>query len=382
MSLLWTVLALAAPASAEKPTLRVETWNVGLAHGFVDNAADRLPHIAEALESSTADVICLQEAWETDDRRTIRAGLEAAYPYKHSTRVRQHKASTAPVCKKSDLFGEGRFVSCLTGECGNTSGDDKTDCIIDQCGPALEALKSSKPECANALMAQVGKSSVSALWNVVRPLRKTGLFAYGGSDGLMILSRRPLENTRTVDFTDISTLNRRRALVAEVPVGDTVATVACTHLTADLSMLAPYPGPFESWGTENRAQIDRLLEALPTGRPTVVLGDFNCGIADDALHLAAELPSSCEAIEAGGFSDPARELWPACTWCTDNTINAAGEGEHTNALIDHIYVRDLVPVWGGVTYDQTVPLKTRAGTQPSSLSDHYGYGMTLALPSN
>jgi len=383
MSVPTLVLLLAGSAHAgEKPVLRVETWNVGLAHGFVDNASERLPHIVEAMQESSADVICLQEAWEPDDRRALRSAVENAYPYRHVTKVEQHKASTAPVCKKDDLFGEGKFVSCLTGECGNTSGDDKTDCIIEQCGPALEALKTAKPECANALMAQVGKSSVAALWNVVRPVRKTGLFAYGGSDGLMMMSRRPLENTRVVDFTDISTLNRRRALVADVPAGDTTITVACTHLTADLSALAPYPGPFDNWGPENRAQIDRLLDAVKGDQPTVVMGDFNCGIGDDTLHLAEELPSSCEAMEAGGFDDPTRTLWPGCTWCSDNTINAQGEGEHTNALIDHVYIRGLVPVAGGVTYMQTVPLKTRAGTAQSSLSDHYGYGMTVALPSN
>ena len=87
----------AAPSHAEKPVLRVETWNVGLAHGFVDNAAERLPQIVEALQESDADVICLQEAWAPEDRRVLRASVVSAYPYKHSTKVRQHKASKAPV---------------------------------------------------------------------------------------------------------------------------------------------------------------------------------------------------------------------------------------------------------------------------------------------
>jgi endonuclease/exonuclease/phosphatase family metal-dependent hydrolase len=368
-------------AHAEKPVLRVETWNVGLAHGFVDNAAARLPVIVEALQESDADVICLQEAWEPADRRVLRASVESAYPYKYSTKVRQHLASKAPVCKTADLFGEGRFVSCLTDSCGNTSGDAKTDCIIDKCGPALEALKSEKPECANALMAQVGKSSVAALWNVIRPLRKTGLFAYGGSDGLMLVSRRPLHNTDVIDFTDISTLNRRRAIVADVPIGDTTVAVACTHLTADLSSIAPYPGTFDGWGPENRAQVDRMLKRMKGDGPAVLMGDFNCGLDDTSLGLVGELADSCEALEAAGYEDPSRTVWPGCTWCADNTINASGDGEHTNALIDHVYIRGLVPVAGGVTYDQVVPIKVDGTAVQSSLSDHYGYQMTVALPS-
>lgn len=382
MSLLLLVALTSVPSHAEKPVLKVETWNVGLAHGFVDNAAERLPKIVEALQESKADVICMQEAWEPDDRWVLRSSVQSAYPYKYSTKVRQHRASKAPVCKTSDLFGEGKFVSCLTDSCGGTSGDDKTDCIIEKCGPALEALKTTKPECANALMAQVGKSSVAALWNVVRPTRKTGLFAYGGSDGLLMVSRRPLLDSETIDFTDISTLNRRRAIVANVPIGDTTVAVACTHLTADLSTIAPYPGPFDGWGPENRAQVDRLLERMQGDGPAVLMGDFNCGLPDDSLGLIGELADSCSALEAAGYEDPSRTIWPACTWCADNTINAAGEGEHTNALIDHVYLRGLVAVDGGVTYDQVVPIKIGREHVQSSLSDHYGYRMTVALPSD
>ena len=64
---------LAMPsAHAGAHTLDVETWNVGLAHGFVDDAAARLPGILEALKEADVDVICLQEVWEPADRDRIR----------------------------------------------------------------------------------------------------------------------------------------------------------------------------------------------------------------------------------------------------------------------------------------------------------------------
>ncbi len=369
---------LAAPALAAGDTLTVETWNVGLAHGFVDHARERLPGIVDAISKADADVLCIQEAWEPKDREALLDALRDTYPHAHLTAVEQKKASRAPVCKTGDLFGDDKFVSCMTGECGDLTGDEKTNCIIAHCGPRLEALKESKPECANALMAQVGKSSVSALWNVIRPWNKTGLYAYGGSDGLLMVSKQPLSDLREVDFTDIATLNRRRALVADVTAGDTTVTVACTHLTADLSAIAPYPGAFDSWGAENRAQVDRLIDAIGADGPAVLTGDFNCGMNDAALGLTGELEDSCRAIDSAGYADPAREVWPSCTWCKDNTLNAAG-GEHTEALIDHVFVRGLTPVDGGVRYTDTTSIRVKDGIQKTSLSDHYGYGVTLRI---
>ncbi|MEC8423142.1 MAG: M2 family metallopeptidase, partial [Myxococcota bacterium] len=313
------------------------------------------------------------------DRTALLSALRDRYPHAHLSAAEQQKASQAPVCKRVDLFGEDRFVSCLTGACGDVSGDARTDCITDQCGPALAALKSARPECATALMAQVGKSSLSGLWNVIRPWRPTGLYAYDGSDGLILVSKRPLSNARQIDFSDISTLNRRRALAAEVDVAGTPVTIACTHLSADLTGIAPYPGSFSSWADENRAQVERLIEDLGPSGPTLAMGDFNCGL-DDASHgLKGELEESCLAMESAGYADPAREVWPACTWCADNLLNADG-GEHHNALIDHVYVRGLTPVEGGPRYTREVTIDTKSdGLKKTHLSDHAGYGVTLRL---
>jgi len=378
--LLASLAALTVPlAHAGDPTLTVETWNVGLAHGFVDDAAARLPGILQSLEEADADVICLQEVWNPADRNRIRSALDASYRYIHAPDIGQKKASKAPVCKKDDLFGEDKFVSCLLGDCGGTSGDEMTNCVIDKCGPVLDALKTAKPECANALMAQVGKSSAAAMWNVLRPTRKTGLFAYGGSDGLMLASRVPLSNERIIDFSDFATLNRRRVLVAEVDVDGTPVTVACTHLTADLSAIAPYPGKYPSWGAENQAQMDALMEEVSGAEATVLLGDFNCGPTVESLGLLGELEANCETVTAAGYTDPAVELWPDCTWCKTNTINASDEAEHQNALIDHIFLRNLHAVQGGVSHDETVLIKAKGGPRPSSLSDHYGYRITVSV---
>lgn len=380
MSPFLLLCALADPAgAADAPvpadTLTFETWNVGLAHGFVDHASDRLSGIADALSRSEADVICLQEAWTARDRSALLAATPD-WTERYLEPITQLRASVSPVCKRADLFGEDRFVSCLTGTCGDLSGDDKTDCVIENCGPVLETLRDDNAECATALMAQVGKSSLGALWAVRSPFCKAGLFAYEGSDGLMLLSKVPLNEPSTLDFSDVSTLNRRRALLATVDVGDQPVRVACTHLTADLSSVAPYPGASGSWGEENALQVDGLVAALGEG-PAVVLGDFNCGVADPDHDLAGELEDSCRTMDAAGFADPVRQQFPTCTWCADNTLNESGEGEHENSLIDHIYTRGVAPVTGGRRYDGRMEIETKAGPTASSLSDHYGVSLTV-----
>lgn len=365
------MLLLCSLALAEDVVLEVETWNVGLAHGFVDHAAPRAPEIWAAVEGSEADLVCLQEVWNEEDREAAVETLAASHPHTHLTENEQLKASKSPACRIGDLFGEDRFVSCLTDSCGGLEGDALTDCIIDECEPILAELKTEKPECAKALMAQVGKSAPAALWTVVRPIRKAGVFSYGGSDGLVVASRVPLEETGVLDFTDLSTLNRRRALYADVKTGDVTTRVYCMHLTADLDGVAPYPGDFESWNAENLAQIERLLEhAGAFEGPTVLMGDFNCSIEDTDAGIHGESAASCQAVLDAGWSDPILEL-DQCTYCASNSLI---EDDAHDVLLDHAFVKGWATTDDSRRYDGTVPLE---GLGDVSLSDHYGYGVSL-----
>ena len=357
-------------ASAEEPALVIDTYNVGLAHGFVDYASDRMPGIIGALQESEADVLCLQEAWEDADRRDIEDALADVFPHTRYTQTTQRKADESPACRKKELFGEGRFVSCMQTDCAGTSGDERTNCIIERCGPVLDELKSSNPQCANALMAQVGKSAPAALWAIMRPIRKAGLYAYGGSNGLMILSREPLAEVGVLDFSDIATLNRRQALYVDVAWDEGTTRVYCTHLSADLSEIAPYPGSFASWGEENAAQIDALLQHAEGLESVALVGDFNCGL--EGTGLAGELSESCMKILDASYLDPVVELGGRCTWCLDNHLNAGDEYE---SLIDHIFTRGLTPISAERSYTQALDIGDGITT---SLSDHYGYRVTVS----
>ncbi len=375
--------AQAEPGTRERPaaapTLTLETYNAGLAYGFVDYGEARREPIFDALRASEADILCMQEVWEPRDREAIEQTLGDAYPYRVITEVEQRYAAEAPACGITELFGEGRFVSCMTGECGDApDGDEKTNCIIDKCGGALTDLKNSNRDCAQALMAQVGKSAPMALWTVVRPFWNAGVYAYGGSNGLVMLSRRELKDVETLDFSDIATLNRRQALAATVEHDGVDVRVYCTHLSADLTHIAPYPGTFPTWADENMAQVERLLaSAAEHEGPVALMGDFNCGRADKAHKLIGEAERSCQAIVDAGYSDPAAEIAPIeCTWCESNLLNLEG-GEHDEVVIDHIFLRDLDVASEGRTFDQEISVEIDGAPHKTSLSDHFGYAAAV-----
>ncbi len=374
------LLASLLTASAQEPQLTVETFNAGLAHGFVDHAKARRPHIALALDTAGADVVCLQEVWEKGDRKAIGKALDR-YPYVLREPITQTRSARAPACKKKEIFGDDKFVGCLSNQCGDVTGDDRTDCITSQCGPVLDELKTSNPDCAAALMAQVGKSALGAILTITSPFKKAGVYAYKGSNGLMMVSQRELIEPGVLDFSEISTLNRRQALYADINLdGGEQVRVYCTHLTADLSKLAPYPGGFPSWGDENAAQVEALINhAAKADKPTVLMGDFNCGYQNDEVNHFGELEDSCTMFSDAGYVSAALTLdEPPCTWCADNLLNQE-EGEHDNSLIDHIFLRGLLPVEQGRRYDQTVEVKAKGGPKPVSLSDHFGYGAGVVI---
>jgi endonuclease/exonuclease/phosphatase family metal-dependent hydrolase len=354
----------------------VETYNVGLAHGFVSHAAARIAPLVAALQESPADLLCLQEVWTRADRHAFQAALAGTFTYSWHTPVQQ-SATSSPACGVTDLFGRDRFVSCLQGNCGRLDGDQQTDCVVDECGHTLERLKQENPNCANALMAQVGSSAPAALWAVLRPWGTASLYAYGGSDGLMLFSKVPLLEPGTVDLSSVSTLNRRRALTATVSLGDEDVAVGCTHLAADLTETAPYPGPFASWADENRAQVELLLELDQKGsEPRIWLGDFNCSFADLAREVGGEFEESCEQFSAVGLEDVASSAAPRCTFCADNRLADTTR----STRIDHVFVRDLEA-------SEVARVAERAWTfQPIGdapvllpLSDHYAVRARISL---
>ena len=354
--------------------LTVETFNVGLAKGFVDLSVEREPEVLKAIKSSQADILCLQEAWDISLRKKIQKELSDTYSDIYLTNVYQTTTSSRPSCGVKQLFGKGKFVTCMQKQCADVEGDDFTDCILTKCDGALQTLREENRECGSALMAKVGKNQIVSILHLINPFYRAGLYAYRGSNGLVLLSKLPLKNKKLIDFSDISTLNRRQALQATVEYQGEDVQVTCTHLAADLNV--PYTGVSRNWADENYNQIIRLLdETLVEDQKSIVLGDFNCGHEDTEAGLDAELAQSCELLDQY-FADPVRET-KECTYCEENSINQA-DNSKTNSLIDHIYLKGLKASSVKRVYDEKVEVEVQKGVKlETHISDHFGMQITI-----
>lgn len=355
--------------------LKLTSYNAGLAHTFVMYAKERIPHVINGVKNQGADVVCLQEVWTKKDKKKIVKKLKDAYPHSFSKKIKQTRSKRRPTCRVKDLFGDGKFVQCMKDKCGGLDGDEFTQCIINDCGTALENLKNSNRECAQGLMAQVGRSTIASLWSVLNPFIPAGQFAYKGSTGLLILSKKPLKNTKVIDFSDISFLNRRAALYAEVEHGGKDHAVVCTHLTANLDGTAPYAGKFENWSEENSAQVEQLIGNTKSDKPTYLMGDFNCGFKDESNGLESEFEESCQKFLDAGYSDPVSSMSPECSYCNKNNLVNEGNDpkEFDNLLIDHIFVKNAQASSTAVVLKEKVQVKiSRDEYVTSHISDHYG----------
>jgi len=347
---------------------KITTYNVGLAHTFVPLAKERTPALIEAMKKSESDVLCLQEVWEKKDRKKIIKELKKQYPFVHYTKIEKLRSKRKPTCKISDLFGKGKFVSCMQKQCKDLDGDDFTNCIINKCDQSLKDLRTNNRECATGLMSQVGKSTIAALAAVLNPFVGAELFSYGGGNGLLLLSKKELKDKDLIDMTDISTLTRRGALTAEVEG----RSILCTHLTANLEKTAPYTGTFNGWGSENKAQVERILGKFENdNRPTYLAGDFNCGLPVPDLDIPGDFMESCQIIIDNEYKDHLLNNNPACTHCSDNTLND-GADDVAGDLIDHVFTKNVDVVNSRRVYTNLVEIKVKKETETTNLSDHYG----------
>ena len=371
MNLFFSSIALVFLSFSLQAGLKVGTYNLGLARGWTPLAEKRLPHLLNAIEKSNIDTFCIQEAWYEDDRKKILEALKKKYPHQYFNKIKTKRAVKSPVCGLWDIIGEDRLISCMVGNCMGKSASERTRCILTTCDKGLRYLTKNKRECALALMANTGKGSLSTLFKVLNPFKKTGLFTYNGSDGLMILSKYPLKNRKFLDLESISTTTHRGALIADLDYKGKLHRIMCTHLTPDLSSV-PYAGPFSGWREENKVQLQLLIgESKKTTLPTIMMGDFNCGLEDNGAGISAKLPESCSmAVSEENFVDSLAENQPECTFCSSNTL--IKDDRDKNYLIDHIYTRDLKVISQAVVFKDMVTLETENRKETTHLSDHFG----------
>ena len=370
----WATLCGLSFGQAFGQELKVATYNVGLAHGYVAYSDERAKLLGPELAQIDSDVLCLQEVWQPEDQSRLTNDLKATFPYVLSIPAQPRLASRNGICRMSDLLGGNRFLSCLGKFCLRKTGQEQTSCLIENCSSSLDALKVSNEQCAAALFAQVGQGTLSALWSVISPFSMAQTLAYGGSAGVMLFSKRPLTLVNILDFADSSTINRRALLHAQTTDAKGASVqVMCTHLTANLEGEIPYPGKYSSWSEETQVQARAISDyAVHVDGPLVFMGDFNCSFPEkrNPKNLRLTNPEGCQILNHGEWTSMSQDRFSDCTFCAENPlVNKNTE----STILDHVLYKGSKGS-GSVTEVSRIMEQgfAVAPDKVTPLSDHYG----------
>jgi endonuclease/exonuclease/phosphatase family metal-dependent hydrolase len=394
----------------------VETFNVALAGNFITYEKERRQPIADALAQLDSDVVCLQEVWEQSDKELIAEAVKAKFPHtffvKHDLDTALDDATdasgatpaapTTPPCSDTEAAGVvAKFdasVDCLRDNCttdaalGENAETISSACATSKCASKALSLLNSSKRCYGCLLPQMPTETFSNMRNECKTNPKAGL-AFGGQNGVMILSKHPLEGTGAVALP--GTWNRRALLKAKasLPNGGKLQ-VYCHHLTPVFKgPLYPYTGLYGAGPDANGWINEQLLHAKKMVAlakkentaclPTVLLADVNASRAypdatppvnADAVGTLTELETLFSPGLASGYK-------PACTYCKANQ-NVADNDPSGDQWLDHIYVLNLDPSRVKSTtrtfMEATVNVTDGGGVATKvELSDHFGLRTVL-----
>jgi endonuclease/exonuclease/phosphatase family metal-dependent hydrolase len=270
----------------------VTSYNLGLAYGYVPLALERRPALESAIQEHSTDVLCMQEVWTEDDAEAIKTAATAGgYSYNYRVQGEDELFPTAQ-CTSADITA---IMACGNANCSGQTGTDLTSCVQTFCAADIGALFVTNKSCLGAFMAQIGSLDLTTLESTVTV--PSSIYAFNGSNGLLIVSKKALMNTEVIHLD--STTTRRAILYAKTSDNaEKEAHLFCTHLSAIL-LDVPYVGEHKDWATEQSQQIDVLLnlaESKAYGKPQYLIGDFNTGKADEEHEIAAEAGDNYEKI--------------------------------------------------------------------------------------
>ena len=326
-------------------SFKLATFNAGLVRGGVALVDERLPHIAPALQAADADVLCLQEVWGDDDYEELRAALAKTHP--HAFRQRTEKGSGLWFsCNPFKLLSLDR---CVDSQC-TPNGVSAEECVQKACKEPYDALSDG---CIICLAANTESPT--------RCIFRANEYVQGGRNGLALFSKHPITDARFQVFNS--------ALVNRGLIRATVAgrAIACTHLSSDLTTVPYPPGhPWSSWREEQTAQIETVINTLPTTGCRIVLGDLNA--SQDAGRIRPELDGTLAAFSERGFREP----WPSpeCTWCPP-PANPLASGREEKQY-DHILANGCGTPQYRRILDQPLEVTYGGRAQTTRLSDHFG----------
>lgn len=356
-----------APEGKEPPQPQhVVTFNAGLARNFVPHVDARRPAIIEALAGLDAEVVCLQEIWEDADVAAVREGVKARLPHAYHVPTTAEDAG-GPACTLDALEPLG---ACVSGPCEGQ--EDLPGCVMKTCAGSFLGLPGA---CRACLAANLSKPMDEAL--AACTTGGGSSLAYGGRNGLLLLSRHPL--TETGHLVLDSFLLRRVALHARTRVIGGEVDLFCTHLSAPLAEVE-YMGEHISWEREQSHQIDQLVEwvdQVAAGESAILMGDMNCGPAYPEWEAVAAAPENFRKFLAAGYRSPYTEDHGHCTWCGKSNPLVGDDPELH--ILDHVlfkrFSRELLLPERILDSER---VETGDGRVP--LSDHYGVRVTFEVP--
>ena len=375
--------------AAESPTaesLKVTSYNMGLALNFVSYTDERLVVNEALLADYDSDVICFQEVWLEDQVDAIKQALSSDYANIYTVQPEQIFSDTA-ACTNEEIAG---LESCAIKNCSDLTGKPLVDCTLGSCIPQLFLLPD---KCLEGVMASIGIPDITIEILIEAVTQPGGIFAYEGSLGLMLASKYELQNREFQDFIDDSSGNHRGALYADVVLDDQTHVVGCTHPTANLFPLK-YTGKHGSWEGENHFMQQEMITFVnhkAGNSPIFFGGDFNCSIANASNGVDEDFAASCQLWLDDGFVDPAADQSP-CTYCANENLILIDAGSSGSWLLDHVFVKNLATAdeirvervfHDPVAIESTIPpteLKPEDSPKMTHPSDHFGIELEIELP--
>jgi len=426
-----TVFALAlgcgeSASSREPEEVIVDAFNVALAGAFIPYETERRPFIAEAIAVHDADVLCLQEVWTQADKELIRDTAAQTFPYA----VLFENGVDTPVDDPTDQQGlippapttvpcpdeffdddeltiKGQMdvaIDCVRDNCSTIEDSDEgrtisAACASDNCSIAvLPLLFGDDPQhqrCYSCVIPQLPTATFAEMRESCPTVINQDL-AFGGQNGVMILSRHPVKNTE--NWVIPGTWNRRSILKAtvELPNGAELDTY-CNHLTPIFSVppnginTFPYTGQYgegqkgpAGWQAEQELQAEKLINYVASkssNRPAVILGDFNAGLGYPDEDIVGEGEETFSILQSAYTPAYTADYTPLCTFCTTNPVTET----ESSVWIDHIFLHNLPASAVSSTariFDQDVVpvLVPGEGEMTVPLSDHFGMRTVILVP--
>jgi endonuclease/exonuclease/phosphatase family metal-dependent hydrolase len=284
-------------------------------------------------------------------------------------------------------------VDCLRDYCSTIPDSDEgrtttAECASSSCVGEVAGLllgNAQQQRCYACVVTQLPTAKFADIRTSCATVVNQDL-AFGGQNGVMLLSRHPLKNAE--ELVVPGTWNRRTILNAtvELPNGADLDAY-CNHLTPIFTDFTfPYTGQYgdgmtgaAGWQAEQELQAQKLINYVKEtsgDRPAVIMGDLNASHEFPDQDIVAEGEATLALLETEFEPAYASAYTPQCTFCSDNPVTDAAVSSWIDHILlynlasesvlstERIFDEDVVPVPGAM-----VPL-----------SDHFGMRSVIVVP--